>query len=551
MVEMAASMPSLLAPMFRAVQDLLKYKVVSLINTGDRSLDSMINVLAISVIRIVFSTVLWNVIYSKWLLFRAKYGYGSSSMITFDNIEHYIEILKNDKSLMYCIWMRNGNEVFLQNLRTYYAKNFGWEMKKAGAPIIDMTTLKVKELDINDRQQFRLGKVIRPMMPIYVGTGGKIVGLTVTDSGYGVISMVYQSAAILKEFVDMLAEFTRDTKCECKCKCAVECRCKCRQLSCKRLDKCVCVCRCKQMCVCTCVCGSNKKLTNTLCIYEQGRDVDKYIYPDRTFECFVSKHKLFVLNMLDSYLAANNKGKSNFNGMATYNLGFMLSGPPGTGKTLMVKAICNYVHKSADIIDMSTIKTVSKFKSAFHNHYHRVFVMDEFDCVQGIIADRSSTDGIKLETINEKEKLHCRYLNVLKMMSESKGKCEELKEELKKIDQERADLKETLTLSTMLTMFDGMSEVRGRVMVAMTNYPEKIDKALMRSGRFDCVIKLERFDQNETRDMLKMLFKGIASDEHLLLIDDAKFPDGKYTPVDLIQMCTQYQTLVAVLDQIV
>ena len=39
-----------------------------------------------------------------------------------------------------------------------------------------------------------------------------------------------------------------------------------------------------------------------------------------------------------------------------------------------------------------------------------------------------------------------------------------------------------LTLATLLEVLDGVMEMEGRMLVITTNYPEKLDKALIRPG---------------------------------------------------------------------
>ena len=42
--------------------------------------------------------------------------------------------------------------------------------------------------------------------------------------------------------------------------------------------------------------------------------------------------------------------------------------------------------------------------------------------------------------------------------------------------------KNKLTLATLLEVLDGVMEMEGRMLVITTNYPEKLDKALIRPG---------------------------------------------------------------------
>merc|ERR1712211_60304 len=46
-----------------------------------------------------------------------------------------------------------------------------------------------------------------------------------------------------------------------------------------------------------------------------------------------------------------------------------------------------------------------------------------------------------------------------------------------------------LTLATLLEVLDGVMEMDGRMLIITTNYPERLDKALIRPGRIDMKVK--------------------------------------------------------------
>jgi SpoVK/Ycf46/Vps4 family AAA+-type ATPase len=50
-----------------------------------------------------------------------------------------------------------------------------------------------------------------------------------------------------------------------------------------------------------------------------------------------------------------------------------------------------------------------------------------------------------------------------------------------------------LTLANLLEVLDGVMEMEGRMLVITTNYPEKLDKALIRPGRYAWLTPSTRF----------------------------------------------------------
>jgi hypothetical protein len=112
----------------------------------------------------------------------------------------------------------------------------------------------------------------------------------------------------------------------------------------------------------------------------------------------------------------------------------------------------------------------------------------------------------------------------------------EYKNRIAEIDKELQTLKDGLHLDTILMELDGMNEYRGRVIIATTNYINRIDSALLRPGRFDLKIELTDYSDEETRELLSLIYAG----SDLTCIANAKFKSGKYTPIEIINMCKCY-----------
>lgn len=126
----------------------------------------------------------------------------------------------------------------------------------------------------------------------------------------------------------------------------------------------------------------------------------------------------------------------------------MLSGPPGTGKTLLAKAVAGEAGVPFFAVSASEINEVyfgvgakrirDLFKKAKESAPSIIFI-DELDTIG---RQRSGGGQMRNDEIEQ-------------------------------------------TINQLLTEMDGFSDNSGVVVMAATNMPEILDKALMRPGRFD------------------------------------------------------------------
>ena len=155
--------------------------------------------------------------------------------------------------------------------------------------------------------------------------------------------------------------------------------------------------------------------------------------------------------------------------------GALLVGPPGTGKTLLARAVAGeagvpfFSLSGSDFVEMFVGVGASRvrdlFKQAGQNAPCIIFI-DELDAIG------KSRDS-RLGGNDEREQ----------------------------------------TLNQLLAEMDGFDPSKGIIILAATNRPEILDKALLRPGRFDRRIIVERPDLKGRIDVLKVHARNVRMDE--------------------------------------
>jgi hypothetical protein len=205
-----------------------------------------------------------------------------------------------------------------------------------------------------------------------------------------------------------------------------------------------------------------------------------------------------------------------------YTLGFLFHGPPGCGKTSTVKAIANEGRRHIINIQLSEIKTKAQLQHLFFN--------DEIHVYNGVNTEKY--------TIPVSERLY--VIEDIDAMGDTV-----LRREWKKptpvsqkpksdedawLDRQKETEQEPLDLSFLLNLLDGTLEASGRILVVTTNFPERLDRALVRPGRIDMMIHFRKCTRAVLQEMASAFY-----DRPLVLPEDPAL-DLKWTPAEANQI---------------
>ena len=104
------------------------------------------------------------------------------------------------------------------------------------------------------------------------------------------------------------------------------------------------------------------------------------------------------------------------------------------------------------------------------------------------------------------------------------------------------------TLNALLVEMDGFDSNSGVIVVAATNRPETLDPALLRPGRFDRQVLVDRPDVSGREDILRVHVKNVKLDEQVRLKEIASITPG-FVGADLANLVNEAALLAARADK--
>ena len=197
-----------------------------------------------------------------------------------------------------------------------------------------------------------------------------------------------------------------------------------------------------------------------------------------------------------------------------YTLGLLLSGQAGAGKTSSIKCLANETKRHIININLNNDITKTQLENLFFNELimvlnvstgqsekyyipldQRIYVLEDIDAQSDLVMERSVKKPVDKcpdapTSVKTNPNKPDTYMNDDSWM------------QAEKVD-----------LSFLLNLLDGVLEIPGRIVIMTSNFPEKLDHALIRPGRIDVIANFTKCSHQTMIEMMEFFYDIVLTNE--------------------------------------
>lgn len=181
-----------------------------------------------------------------------------------------------------------------------------------------------------------------------------------------------------------------------------------------------------------------------------------------------------------------------------YRRGYLLYGPPGTGKSSLSLALAGFFKMRIYIVSLSSVTSNEENLSTLFAELPRrcVVLLEDIDTA-GLTHTREDKSRNVSDDNNNDDMAPGQ-------LTKGNGPTNN--------NNNNNNNNGRLSLSGLLNILDGVASQEGRVLIMTTNHVDKLDKALIRPGRVDMIVKFDLADAGMISSIFRAIFAPLEGD---------------------------------------
>ncbi|KAL2262733.1 hypothetical protein VTK26DRAFT_271 [Humicola hyalothermophila] len=190
-----------------------------------------------------------------------------------------------------------------------------------------------------------------------------------------------------------------------------------------------------------------------------------------------------------------------------YRRGYLLYGPPGTGKSSLSLALAGFFKMRIYIVSLS---------SAMSNEENLATLFAELPRRCVVLLEDIDTAGLTHTRDENGDQADANASNADQDADSTTTGSTSKRRGGRPGQPPAANPNNNtgrLSLSGLLNILDGVASQEGRVLIMTTNHLEKLDKALIRPGRVDMIVKFDRADAAMTASIFRAIYAPLEGDD--------------------------------------